>query len=385
VCGVNATVVTVTNTPIPGCLNITKIVDWGEGDMEDSSQTFTITVTGPSYATPLVITFNYTGVPNVDMPLINLIPGNYTINETDPGVEWIVEPPSLVQNVTVTPGQEECEQVTFTNTRKGEAEVIKNTNGECNSNITWNFTLDGPGVSVTDTTNASCHVDFEGAQLIPGENYTICELALPATWMTNWTMDSTSITPTYNSTTGDHCYVFSAGVGEKITFTIDNVAPGGEPRTPGYWKNWNNCTKGNQAATAARNGGPDEGFWLVGDVLALGDMYIGDLLIDDCATAVSILDRRDVNSGKKRASDAAYKLAGNLLAAELNYGAGACTDPAVTDNMTQAHALLSSISFDGTGKYLEPKGKNGNNGDRAEALRLAGILDDYNNGVYCPY
>ena len=66
--------------------------------------------------------------------------------------------------------------------------------------------------------------------------------------------------------------------------------------------------------------------------------------------------------------------------------AGACTNLTVNNTMAQADVLLSDIKFDGTGKYLEPKGKNGNNADdRAEALRLAGILDDYNNGMYCPY
>ena len=272
---------------------------------------------------------------------------------------------------------------TFNNTKRGEAEVFKTTNGVCT--IPWTFTLNGPEVNVTDTTNASCHVDFDGAQLIPGENYTICELGLPVGWTTNWSIGGAQITPTVDPTTGNHCYNFSVDAGEKVTFTIDNVQPpGGEPRTPGYWKNWNNCTKGNQAATAYRNGGPGEGFWLVEDVLDLGDMYIGNLSIDGCETAVSILDRRDAVSGKKRASDAAYMLAGNLLAARLNYGAGACTHPDVTDTMDQADDLLSSIDFDGTGKYLgPPKGKSGN-GDRASAISWAGILDDYNNGFFCP-
>jgi hypothetical protein len=271
--------------------------------------------------------------------------------------------------------------VTFYDTKKGEAEVIKLTNGVCNPGIEWTFTLNGPEVDVTDTTDASCHVDFDGAQLIPGEIYTICELALPAGWTTSWMMDTTPITPTVDSITGDHCYVFSVGAGEKITFTIDNVQPGGEPRTPGYWKNWNRCSGGNQQYVAERNGGPEEGFWLVEDVLGLEPMYIGVLLIDECETAVSILDRQDVNSGKKRASDAAYKLAGNLLAAKLNYGAGACTLPDVTAAIAQADALLSSIGFDGTGKYLPPSDKTD---DRALALSLAEKLDDYNNGVFCP-
>ena len=316
----------------------------------------------------------------------DLLPGIYAVDEVNIPAGWtltsaVCSDGSDPGAIDLGPG--ETVTVTFTDTKRGEAEVNKTTNGTCNPAIEWTFTLNGPEVDVTDTTDASCHVDFDGAQLIPGETYTICELGLPAGWTTSWSMGGTLISPAVDPITGDHCYDFSVGAGEKVTFTIDNIPPpGGEPRTPGYWKNWNRCSGGNQQYVADRNGGPEEGFWLVEDVLELGDMYIGGLLVDDCETAVSILDRRDVNSGKKSASDAAYKLAGNLLAAKLNYGAGACTDPDVTAAIAQADALLSSIGFDGTGNYLPPK--NGNTVNRALALSLAEILDDYNNGEFCP-
>jgi hypothetical protein len=282
-------------------------------------------------------------------------------------------------------GPGETVTVTFTDTKRGEAEVNKTTNGLCNPAITWTFTLIGPEVDVTDTTDTSCNVDFDGAQLIPGETYTICELALPVGWTTSWSIGGTPIPITdidIDPTTGDHCYDFSVGAGEKVTFTIDNVPPpGGEPRTIGYWKNWNRCSGGNQQYVAERNGGPTEGFWLVEDVLGLGDMYIGGLLVDDCEAAVSVLSMRNINSGKNMARDAAYKLAAQLLGAELNYGAEACTDPDVSAAMSEAHALLLSVGFDGTGSYLPPSDKTD---DRTLALNLAGILDDYNNGVFCP-
>jgi len=91
VCGVNATVVTVTNTPIPGCLNITKEIDMGDmidgglDDLEDA--TFSINVTGPSYPNGTDVVFNLTGgvVEGPDNGnstcLCNLIPGNYTVTE----------------------------------------------------------------------------------------------------------------------------------------------------------------------------------------------------------------------------------------------------------------------------------------------------------------
>ncbi len=55
--------------------------------------------------------------------------------------------------------------------------------------------------------------------------------------------------------------------------------------------------------------------------------------ITSCEQAVEILDQRvvaingKVGDGKKLASDAARTLAMHLLAAQLNFGAGACTTP----------------------------------------------------------
>jgi len=56
-------------------------------------------------------------------------------------------------------------------------------------------------------------------------------------------------------------------VGGTLVFEVDNSYPSGETRTPGYWKNWSTCTGGNQQYTAAKNGGPDEGWYLPNDVL----------------------------------------------------------------------------------------------------------------------
>lgn len=75
----------------------------------------------------------------------------------------------------------------------------------------------------------------------------------------------------------------------------------GEPRTPGYWKNWNRVTSGGQADNADRNGGCMDGFWLLEGVLDpnIGGITWDDILVDgfvfsitDAAVAVDILDQR---------------------------------------------------------------------------------------------
>ncbi len=97
--------------------------------------------------------------------------------------------------------------------------------------------------------------------------------------------------------------------------------------------------------------------------------------------SVDILDKRDISSGKKKAKDAAYALAAQLLAAELNFEAGAGTCGAANTAATQAQILLDDINFIGTGNYLKPRPFNP---DRATALDLAATLDDYNNNLLCP-
>ena len=99
--------------------------------------------------------------------------------------------------------------------------------------------------------------------------------------------------------------------------------PGGDPRTIGYWKNWNRCTGGNQAATAQKNGGAAAGFFLVEDLLP---QRIGDFTVTSCQQAVKLLSKQD-QAGKSKSSDAAYELGAQLLAARFNLAAGAETLP----------------------------------------------------------
>jgi hypothetical protein len=83
---------TITNTFVPGSLEITKVVELGDViNPSGIDETFTVTVTGPSYPNGHVITFTLVdGVITSTNPvvLLNLIPGSYTIVETDAGAEW---------------------------------------------------------------------------------------------------------------------------------------------------------------------------------------------------------------------------------------------------------------------------------------------------------
>ena len=211
----------------------------------------------------------------------------------------------------------------------------------------------------------------------------ICESPVPAGFTSFWKLDGVIVTP-YNPDAsksppedlGTRCYDFQVSPGQARAFEVDNSRPGGDPRTIGYWKNWNRCTGGNQAATAAKNGGAAAGFFLVEDLLP---QLIGDFTVTSCQQAVKLLSKQD-QSGRSKSSDAAYELAAQLLAARLNLAAGAETCLPVQQAVLDGQALLDGLNFSGSGDYLGSKSKDAR---RAQAFSLAATLDRYNNGNLC--
>jgi len=115
----------VTNSPTPGCLNVTKVVDLDEYPFAGSANsTFAINVTGPSYPGGHILTFNLTngvleGPDNGNSTcLCNLIPGNYTVAEIPP-LGWNLTGITPPQPVTVEAGTEcgiDAVEATVTNT-----------------------------------------------------------------------------------------------------------------------------------------------------------------------------------------------------------------------------------------------------------------------------
>jgi hypothetical protein len=165
---------------------------------------------------------------------------------------------------------------------------------------------------------------------------------------------------------------------------IDNAQQhGGDNRTIGYWKNWSSCTGGNQYTKAqARNElNTTLDFYLPGttvpSIYPIGDITGTPPLT--CDQAVRLLGKSDMNSGKKQASDPAYNLAAQFLAARLNYAKPGTTCAAASTALTDAQALLDAVNFTGTGTY-----KNMTSTQASQANALANTLDLYNNNKLCP-
>jgi hypothetical protein len=149
---------------------------------------------------------------------------------------------------------------------------------------------------------------------------------------------------------------------------MDCPTGSGSPRTIGFWKNWSSCDgKGNQAP-------------ILDAVLASfagGGTMIGDLHVNTCLEAIEILDKSTLG-GTKMASDAAYGLAAQLLAAKLNIQSDASSCATVTNAISAGQSLLDGIGFTGTGTYLKSASPT-----RTQANALAATLDAYNNGNVC--
>ena len=115
-----------------------------------------------------------------------------------------------------------------------------------------------------------------------------------------------------------------------------SYSDGGEPLTPGYWKNH-----------------PDA--WPIESVTIGGITYTK-------AEAIELLD--------SNAKDATYKLASHLIAAKLNVANGVSASTFVLDAIEDADAFLST----------HPLGSDPRGADRDYALGLKDILDNFNNG-----
>jgi hypothetical protein len=208
--------------------------------------------------------------------------------------------------------------------------------------------------------------------------------------------------PTYTpGGTDDICFniLIPNGV-EEFRLLVDDIRPpGGGTRTIGYWANWTTCDgNGSQASKDPDFTNPD--VTLLDEILSILDIGIVNFPATvlnpysgiGCATAVDLLKKQDigdpgvVGDGSRRANDAAYNMAAQLIAAEANYGANAIQCANASTAISRAQTLLDHalILFDGTGQFLPPRASDGvplsnYNAVRQYALALAGVLDAYNN------
>jgi len=336
-------------------------------------------------------------------------PGTYTATEDDPTPEFdltaiLCDDGNSTGDVgtrTATFNVEAGETVTctFTNTQRGMVGVLKTVSGQAPTGdqaftfqLRENASITEVGVTletqVADALNGG-DITFE-TKLVPGDTYQLCEIVMPG-WMTNLGtfvpdsfMPPDGVAPNPNVDNSILCVDFTVDPGETKVFSVDNTPPpGGRALTIGFWKNWTSCDgAGNQdpeldrALAAAEPEGID-----IGLLTLHGDESNPDVA-PDCDPAVSLLDKRDIDSGKKKASDPAYNLAAQLLAAKLNLAAQAGFCGEVITAINAADMLLTDIGFDGTGDYK--KGPNKMTAEeKALANELAGTLDDYNNNRLC--
>jgi hypothetical protein len=278
---------------------------------------------------------------------------------------------------------------TFTNTQRGKAKVNKTVNGAPPSGTqSFEFQLrQGASISsdgtILETQFANANnggvLNFT-TQLVAGQHYQLCERSFVG-WLTS--LGPNAFVPnSFNNPNVDNsilCTDFVAVAGHTTTFDVNNTPPpGGRALTIGFWKNWASCagSKGKQAPIL------DQTLALADPLVvsALGGSYntftgvILALHAGDCANAVSLLNKTPIG-GKKASSDPAFNLAAQLIAAELNYAAGAGQSGAVTLAITQAVLLLGKYNFNGSTHTSISKA------DATTMNSLAKTLDNYNNNI----
>jgi hypothetical protein len=239
--------------------------------------------------------------------------------------------------------------------------------------------------------------------LVPGTTYQLCEIVMPGWSTTLGTFVPDSFLPpdgVVPDPTVDNsilCVNFTVAAGQTKSFTVDNTPPpGGRALTIGFWKNWASCTNSAlkkvnalDQALAAASVIPD-GQGKPGIVISassgtydlFGPTYFLVLhgstatpnTAPDCSKAVNLLNKSTRDGKKKMASDPLFNMTAQLVAAELNYAAGAGKNGSTTTNITSAVRLNGAHSFDGL--TYSPKLSSA---ETTKANCLATQLDNYNN------
>jgi len=304
---------------------------------------------------------------------------------------------NITNGISLTLAAGEDVTCTFTNLQLASLELRKVENGGLPLSRAWAFELrTGATTLVAGTTVASASaVVATGVITFPGYftpgAYQLCETGMPVGYtnnITGFTPAGAAAEGADNSTECINITLVSGANGPGgitgVPNPINNVLPpppGGDQRTIGYWKNWSSCTGGKQYIKAAERNELNRtlDFYLpTGSALyPIGDITGTPPLT--CLQAVNLLGKSPMNGGKKAASDPAYNLAAQFIAARLNYAAGAGQCQAATTAIAAAQTLLDAINFTGTGTY-----KNMSAAQKTLANSLATTLDQYNNGNLCP-
>jgi hypothetical protein len=307
--------------------------------------------------------------------------------------------------VAVGPG--ETVTCTFRNQARGSAAVVKTLSGSpipVGSPHAFTFQLrqgatpvDAGTLLESKVANAANGGAFGfTSALVPGTTYQVCEIVMPGWSTTLGTFVPDSFLPPDGAVPDplvDNsvlCGNFSVSPGQTMSFAVNNTPPpGGRALTIGFWKNWSSCSGGQQAPVLDRTLTSMEP---TGVVLSAAGTPLGFTVVylalrgstatppnpdraQHCRQAVAILNKSRTDTGKKQASDPAFNMAAQQLAASLNYAAGAGMKGSVTAGLTQAVLLLGKYEFNGSTHLPISKA------DAATMNTLAKLFDDYNNNL----
>jgi uncharacterized protein YegL len=168
----------VTNIYRRGKLSIEKQVDWN-GITPNPAQTFEICITGPSYPTGTCQSVDYDGGV---VTWSDLVPGQYTVSETDPGANWFTSIQQSPVTVTTDGGSTMIQNVH----RRGSLTVTKTVDWKGHEpNLAQGFIICIQGASYPEPncqTASALGGDLVWNELIPGD-YMVSEINPGADWI----------------------------------------------------------------------------------------------------------------------------------------------------------------------------------------------------------
>ncbi len=357
---------TVTNTYVPGSLQVNKVVQLnGYLIPTGVDLDFTINITGPSYPVSSPVVINVVdGIPtNSPQVLLNLIPGVYTVSETDPGIAWTVTGGG---NVTVNAGVQA--PATVTNSLKIPSTLITMTPDVFETTAGGNVIL-----TITDTNNGAVPITSPSVQLLANDVLTVPQptfvsesgvvngiMDIGETWTWTWTGTiSVNTVFTVNGIGTDPLGNPVNGPTYSSETTSQTVRVIGTTRTIGFWQTHTTFTSSVFGLLAMQKyvgvnlpviGGQSKGIITNSPLAGQSELFGG---------FYAPIARKTDGSKRNPVDQARIQMLQQLLAAKLNCAAFGCS------TTVQGQVVAADAA------YLA--------GNKSAIMSYVSILDAFNN------